>query len=118
MASDLLVLAVLAKFFWDMARERLVPEGIFLFGAISLAFLLGLSGRWGHTVLREGLSAGVMLLFVAGLQYQAALPAYFALFGALVIVYLFGKIACLTGRAIIAALALLLAAYVSFRYLR
>jgi len=116
-ASDLLILAVLAKFFWDLAKSRLVPEGVFLFGAISLAFLLGLSGRLGQAVLKEGLSFAILILFVGMLQAQGVLPAYVGLFAVLTAVYLFGKMARLTGWVIIAATALLLAAYLAYRYL-
>jgi len=116
-ASDLLVLAVLAKVFWDLAKSHLIPEGVFLFGTLSLAFLLGLSGRLGHQVLKEGISVVVLIIFAGTLQYQGLLPAYMTLLVILTVVYLFGRIVRLTRWVIIAAIALLLGAYLSYHHL-
>lgn len=116
-ATDLLILAVLAKIFWDLSKSRMVPEGLFLFGPITLAFLLGLSGRLGQAVLKEGLSITILIVFAVTLQYQGILPAYIGFFAILAIIYLFGKTARMTKWVIIAATALLLTAYLSYKYL-
>ena len=71
MASDLLVLALLAKTLWDLASGGLLQAEVFLVGAVSLAFLLGLGGRWGHQVLKEGLAIAVLGIFAGMLHWQA-----------------------------------------------
>jgi len=121
MASDLIILAVMAKFLLDLAKDRLIPEWLFYFGGVGMAFLLGFSGGSGNKVnkeslsgkkvLKEGLSLAAIAIFTIICLYQGILSAYIGFFGVLVMIYLYGKLARLTGRIILATLLLLLVTY-------
>lgn len=117
MASDFLILAVLAKFFWDLTRGQLIPEWTFIFGSILLSFLLGLSGRLGKTVLKEGISIAILILFIVMLNFEGIVPVYVGLFVVLAGVYLFGKMARFTGRIVLALLVLLIVVYLAYVFL-
>jgi len=99
--SDLLVLAVVGKSIWGLAKAGRIWQKLFLLGAISLTVLLGLSGCPRHTVLREGLSIAIPLVFAALPKLQGALPVDFAFLGALGCVYPFGTMTRLTGQALL-----------------
>lgn len=123
--SDLLILAALTKFFWDLAKDQLVSERVFIFGIAVLAFLLGLSnerGEWrvllsGRRVLKEGLSLVGLILFWGILRIQGASIVYVALFLSTVLIYLFGRLARLTARVIVAGTVLFLALYLFYMFL-
>lgn len=125
MMSDLLILAALTKFFWDLAKDQLVSERVFIFGIAVLAFLLGLSnerGEWrvllsGRRVLKEGLSLVGLILFWGILRIQGASIVYVALFLSTVLIYLFGRLARLTARVIVAGTVLFLALYLFYMFL-
>jgi hypothetical protein len=116
MGSDLLILAVLAKFFFDLAKGQFVSEWAFIIGSILLSFLLGLSGRLGKMVLKEGISIAILILFIGMLSIQGFVPAYVGFFGTLAIIYLFAKLARFTGRMVLALLVLLIAIYLLYRF--
>jgi hypothetical protein len=87
-ASELLILAVLVKVFMDFSK--LIPLGLFALGAISLAFFLGLGSRSVYTVIREGISIAVLIVFMGALYYQGYFFTYIAFLLALFLIYLFG----------------------------
>jgi len=115
LAGDLLILAVLAKVLWDLTKDGLITEGHFVLIAIGLAFLLGLSGRLGKVVLKEGLTIVTLIIFVASL-YQGTQTIYLALFTTLMLIYFGGKIARLSRWWFLAGIGLLLA-FLLFRYM-
>ena len=64
MASDILILLVSAKFFFDLVRQRAIPEILFVSGSVLIAFCLGLDIPVAKSVIREGISAVVIILYI------------------------------------------------------
>jgi hypothetical protein len=124
---DLLILAAVCKEVLELARQRLVGEGLFLVSALALPLFLGVApGDAGlavvvrrpiHHVIRGGV-AFVSLLVYWQLQAMAgALWQFGALYAVMVAVYLLGRMLGLAWRAIWFFLGLLLAATLYLHFL-
>lgn len=61
---DLLAIALLLKLLWD-AELSLLPWGLIAAGVVGTPFLLGIGRRRGATVLRIGVGAAGLILFLA-----------------------------------------------------
>lgn len=112
--TDLLLIAAMTYFLWDLVRGGMVPKWLFVIGGICMAFLLGLSGRYGHEALRSGISIAVLSIFILSSR-QDILSIFIAFLGVFIMFYLYGQLARLTGRFIISAIVILL---VLFFFLR
>jgi hypothetical protein len=108
MFSDLLILAFLAKFFWDLGKDQLIPLEYFTLFPFLLAFLLGISQRWGKLVLKEGISIAILIIFLGILNLKKVVPLYVGFLGALILTYFFAKLAHSTFLKILALLTLLI----------
>jgi hypothetical protein len=112
-ASDILLLAVLAKALWDLSQAHMITLDMFVIAGLGLSFLLGISNRLEESVLRIGLTLVVLITFAASLFFQGLLPVYFSLFLGLGLVYTIGKIVRLSRWVIFAVLGLLVATVLS-----
>lgn len=89
MASELLLIALLAKFMLENAPN--LPQGVFMYASAALAFFVGAGDRLGAQVFRQGLSIAILVIFYDQLAPRSLTPVYWAFLGALILSYILGR---------------------------
>jgi len=119
--SDILILLASAKVFFDLAHRGLMPQGLFVVGSIFIAFVLGMNMPIAKQVIREGVSAVVIILYLAYFFYLkkygapggALFDLYVAFAVVLLAIYLFGRVMRIFWLVILAFAAAVLFGYLS-----